>query len=67
MKLVLELKNKPRDGDILIFDKDGFKSVSKSVFLSELLKDIKELKIALNNADNSINKLNNEIKYLKGE
>lgn len=54
MNIVLELKNKPKDGDILVYDKDGFKSISKSVFLSELSKEIKELQ-----------KLKKEIKEMK--
>lgn len=63
MKVVLELKNAPRVGDILICDKDGVKSVSKNIFLSEVNKkllEIDELKA-------EIAGLKEEIKYLKGE
>ena len=67
MNVVLELKNTPKLGDILVCDKDGIKSISKVAFLGDLLKEIKELHIALENADKSINELNKEIRILKGE
>ena len=54
-KLVLELKNMPKKGDIMIFDGDNFKCVSKESFLSELNSKI-------NNLDTHINNLEKELK-----
>lgn len=36
MKIVLDLKNKPKIGDILIFEKDGFKCVGPYTLLENL-------------------------------
>ena len=44
MKVVLELTNVPNKGDILICDENGVKSVSKSIFLSELTRECLNLK-----------------------
>ena len=67
MKVVLELRNTPKIGDILVCEKDGIKSVSKSIFLGELIKEVRELHIALDNADKTIQELSKEIRILKGE
>ena len=66
-KIILELKNKPEENDVLIFRNGGFKCLNKDVFLNELdarcfanHKDIELLK-------SEIEELKKEIRFLKGE
>ena len=47
MKLVLELKNNPEQGDILVFNGTKFECVSKNKFLEELITDIYNLNVSV--------------------
>ena len=78
MKIVLELKNKPITGDILIFEKDGFKCIGGKTFLKNLNDDINRIdklidnltdNVVLNNLEfqKQINKSNCEKDLLKLE
>ena len=67
MKIVLELKNKPEKGDILVFDGEKFEAINWNLMVSQLVAKNNELNLAINNIDKTLNELNNEIKYLKGE
>ena len=65
--VILKLKNTPKDHDVLIFDKDGFKCINKDMFLIEVdaktfanHEDIKLLK-------REIEELKAQIRFLKGE
>lgn len=63
----IETLNKPAKGDILIYDKDGYKNMNFKGLLSDLYNSIGELQKRLAEAEETIEDLKSEIKYLKGE
>lgn len=67
MKFVLELKNKPRKDDILVFNGESFECVSKQSLIKKLELDIRNIDISLENIDLTLEELDKEIKLLKGE
>lgn len=67
MKLVLELKNKPKKGDVLVFDGKNFECVSSESFLRGLNSELRLLKNRVIILTDDVNGLKEEIKILKGE
>ena len=63
----IETLNKPIKGDILIYDKDGYKNMNFKGLLSDLYNSIAELEKRLAEAEETIEDLKIQIKYLKGE
>jgi hypothetical protein len=67
MKFVLELKNKPRKDDILVFNGESFECVSKQSLIKKLELNICDMDISLKNIDFTLEELSKEIRLLKGE
>lgn len=67
MEQGIEIKNKPKDGDILIYEKGGYKNISLETILFDINKNIKDLHKQLVERGKEIEKLKSEIKFLKGE
>lgn len=68
MKIVLEIKNKPVKGDILVMeDIDTAKCISKISFLKDVSSSITDLNCEINRLKERISILENEVTVLKGE
>lgn len=59
-KIVLELKNMPKKGDILVFDGERFEAVSIDTLNAKINSKINE-------TSNRVTKLEENVKVLKGE
>ena len=66
-KIVLELNNMPRDGDILIFNEEGYDNTNLEDILMPYAKNIKMLHEQIAELEESIEELRQEIRLLKGE
>lgn len=74
MRLIIDIKNKAKAGDILLFEEGAYKNVSLSALLKQydiiidlLSNRVLELENDNKNNKELINQLIEEIKILKGE
>lgn len=67
MKVMLDIKNSPVKGDILIFNGVQFECVSKELFLQKLKGDIFRMTDEITALNNEIKELKHEVNVLKGE
>lgn len=67
MEQGIEVLNKPKKGDILIFTDKGYKNVSFKDLLRDVNKNILDLQKQLLDNEKTILELKSEIRYLKGE
>ena len=67
MKLVLELKNNPEQGDILVFNGTKFECISKNKFLEELITDIYNLNVSVGNINETLTNLDGRLRIQEGE
>ena len=67
MEQGIEISNKPKKGDVLLYDGKSYKNVSLETLLFEVNKNIKDLGKQLLEREKEIKELKKEIKYLKGE
>ena len=67
MKAVIEIKNKARKGDILMFDGEGYINVSFEKLVADIKSDLSHQTDDLRQVTDQVNKNIKDIKLLKGE
>ena len=67
MKIVLDLKNKPKKDDIVIFDGENFECKNYKILFKDLKNEVNVLKDRMEALEDTIRILNKEIRILKGE
>lgn len=67
MKAVIEIKNKARKGDILMFDGEGYINVSFEKLVADIKSNLSHQTDDLRQVTDQVNKNIKDIKLLKGE
>lgn len=68
MKIVIELKNTPKKGDVLVFlDAENVECISQNKFFKTLTNRIKSVENSVSALDERVTALEEDVSVLKGE
>lgn len=66
-RIVLDLKNEPKENDILVFDGKQFVCVNKDYFLRFIKNEVKDALEKVDNLSVELDKVKKDVNVLKGE